>query len=147
MKRFVALYFLVIPCIFFLLPACGDDDGTTPQDKPPYVELEQLTFTGGTSPTVSPDGKRFAYSLIGGGLVVQTLADGAKDTLLDFGLHPCWNKTLDLIVVESNGLCVLDPASGDTSWVAHGSNLEIPVLDLARADRLPSACVLLFVGT
>lgn len=110
-----------------------------PTNPPAPLELEQLTFDFGMSPTVSPDGRRFAFKPSGRGLVVQSLVDGTRDTILDFGRDPSWHKTQDLIVVESDGLCVVDLATRDTTWVAKGSNLETP-------DWSPSGAVILTNG-
>jgi len=97
--RFATGVFLSIALIFFgLIIGCNEKK---PTESEPVQPLEQLTFSGGWYPTVSPDGNFLAYRVVGDGLLRQDLRDGQVSILTAYGTEPDWAHAGNLILFRT----------------------------------------------
>ncbi|MBN1211591.1 MAG: PD40 domain-containing protein [candidate division Zixibacteria bacterium] len=122
--RIVIGVFLSIGLIFFgLMTGCNEKK---PTESEPTQPLEQLTFSGGWYPTVSPDGNWLAYRVAGDGLLKQDLRNDQVSILTSYGTEPDWAHAGNLILfrtvepLESRTvLAVVNALNGDTSIVRY----------------------------
>ena len=81
----------------------------------------QVTATGGTQPTVSPDGLWVAYTYPGGGIARVPAGGGDPDTLCTFGREPDWAHTGNLVVFRyQTSLYTVDAVTKVTTLIRTG---------------------------
>jgi len=121
--RFVkALFMAVIPVIVVVLMfACNEKKPTETFEIQP---LEQLTFSGGYYPTISPDGNWLAFRVSGDGIVKMDLNSGQLYILTAYGTEPDWSRVGNLILFRTtepgggrNVLATVNATNGDTSII------------------------------
>jgi Tol biopolymer transport system component len=97
--RIVISVFLSITLILFgLIIGCNEKK---PTESQPVQPLEQLTFSGGRYPTVSPDGNWLTYRVSGDGLLKQDLRNGQVSVLTAYGTEPDWSHSGNLILFRT----------------------------------------------
>ncbi|MFZ5980396.1 MAG: hypothetical protein ACOYVF_07160 [Candidatus Zixiibacteriota bacterium] len=119
--RFVkALFIVFIPVsLLVLITACNEKK---PTETFEIVPMEQLTFSGGYYPTVSPDGNWLAFRVSGDGIVKMDLTTSQLYILAACGTEPNWSRASNLVVFrtteagsEQSVLGIVNAANGDTS--------------------------------
>jgi Tol biopolymer transport system component len=89
-----------------------------------FAEPVQVTTTGGSHPTTSPDGAWLAYITEDGDLAKVPSGGGAPEVLDSGGSQPDWSWVHDLIVVRGGGaLYTVDPVTHETA-LAVGSGVD-----------------------
>jgi Tol biopolymer transport system component len=121
--RLICVFLSIALVVSGLMLGCTQ---TNPTASEPVQKLEQLTFSGGAYPTVSPDGNWLVYRVSGDGLLKQDLRDGEVNILTAYGTEPDWAHSGNLILfrtvepLESRTvLATVNALNGDTAIIRY----------------------------
>lgn len=107
-------------------PGCESGTDVPPPEEGPATPV-QVTFAGGDSPALSPDGASLAFTT-GGNIAVMQLSNGAIDTIIEGAKHPDWNPAGELLAV----------GSGDWVGIVNVATKEVEVvLDATGTEADP----------